>query len=657
MSRQRGSSGTLLLVLGVILIAAVGYLLFQPPAPGPGPDRNDPTATSPEDPELPAPASSLPLEVRPGDRETLRSPAGDGPAASGDSGTIFGMVMNQENLPVAGARVMIQQRLSPAEMFFSGDEGVTALRYSKRTNQDGRYWFDDLPLETDFDMWVTHPDYAGTEGVTLTVLLDEQTVPPVVLGTGYRVLGTVTDSGGNPLAATLTLQRRGARQIRPDDYDQELEAGRRIVVEANADGSFLVDKLGAGIWSLTAQHEGYADHVEQAVVLSGDSPSMEKRIVLGSEFQIAGLVRDAEGNPVPEAKIYVARSRPRPLYSSDTVAGADGRFVLRGLPEGVYTVTAEATGYSRASVPRVDAGKEDLEIVVHQRGSVSGRITGPDGRPVTRFSLELFQVNRTTSAYHQLGERRDFKGPSGDFLFEDIEPGTYRLLASGPGFSPTYSVGFTVDRSEVQGIDVQLGQGGTLLGRVVDQQGQPVPNAEVRVHGRDWTEDSSFGLFGGRAPDPNNVPEQVATTDARGQFELRNAYPGSLKVEFSHGSFLTQTLMVEMAEGARVDAGTVTLRRGGVIFGVGLAADGSPLAGGGAFLSRQDDTGFGGFARNGRLDAQGRFRFEGLRTGTYRVTVAPSDAGGFSLFPETEMNSKTVYVNEGQKVELRLSAQ
>ncbi len=659
MSRQRGSSGILFLLIGALLLAAVGYLLLQDPTPGPAPTPDRPGPEAQEDPELPAPAEAHRLEVRPGDRETLPTPSRteikDSDAASG--GTIFGLVMDQANLPVPGARVFLRQRLNPTEHFLAADKPGGLLRFSKTTNKDGRYWFDDLPLGSDFDMWVSHPDYAGKDGVPVTVLSEDQTVPPVVLSLGYQVLGSVVDSGGNPLAATLVLQRRQNRPVRPKDYPRELRAGRRIEIQANADGSFVFEKLAGGIWSLTAQHEGYADYIEQAVVLSNDQQQIDKKITLGSEFQIAGTVRDGSGQPVPGAVIYVARSRPRPLYSSNTEGDDGGYFSLRGLPEGVYTVTAEASGYSRASVPRVEAGREDLEIVLHERGSVSGRVTSPEGKPVTRFSLELFQVNRSTSNFHKLGDKREFKSPTGDYRFEDIEPGTYKLLASGPGFSPTYSPGFTVEREEVQGVDVQLSLGARLTGLVLDPEGNPIPGAEIKLHGRDWTEENSYSLFGGRSPDPNNVPEQLVLTDGAGAFDLHNAYTGTVKVGFSHGSFLSEYLTIDLTEGGVQDIGTVKLRRGGVISGVGSRADGSPLAGGSAYLTLKDQNGYGYFSRTGRLDSQGRFRFAGLRTGTYQVTVAPADGGTMTLFPSDEMNSSVTYVAEGQEVELRLTAQ
>jgi len=661
-TRKSGSSGILFLGLGVIVVAAVGFLLLQDPTPDPVPPGNGGTEHSagPEDPERPeAAAAAAQLEVRPGDRETLRNPGRTEVRAPGEtrSGTIFGLVMDDQNLPVRDATVTFKELLKPEERFFGGRSGDDILVYTKRTNKEGRYWFDNLPVDTQFETWVHHREYAGAHGQVVTAMPEEQTIDVVVLRAGFILAGRVQDSGGNPLAATIQLQMRGNDAFGSGDPERDLATGRRIEVVAAPDGSYEVKRLTAGVWKLVATHEGYADYIESAVVFAGEQSRVDKNIELGSEQTLGGVVRDEAGMPVADALVSVSRSRPRPLITSNGSSGPDGRFEIRGLPDGVHTVSAEADGYSRTSQPRVEAGRADLDLILHQKGSVSGRVTGGTGQAVGRFSLELMQISRSAPTYHQVGDRRPFSSPSGEFLFDNVEPGTYKLLASGPGFSPTYSTGFTVEREEVQGIDIQLSEGGKLVGLVVGPDGLPVVGAEVKVHGRDWTEQSSYGLFGGRSPDPNNVPPQSASTDRDGRFELHNAFPGSLKLEFSHGAFLSEFLTVDVVEGGQQDVGVIKLRRGGTISGTGTKGDGSPLSGGNAFLTRQEESGFAWFSRNGRLDTQGRFRFEGLRTGTYRVVVSPPETGGFSLFPETESNSRTVYVVEGQEVELKLIAQ
>ncbi|RMH04044.1 MAG: carboxypeptidase regulatory-like domain-containing protein [Planctomycetota bacterium] len=655
MPGQRGSLRLPLLLLGVLLVAAVIYLLASGPAPEPAPTPEpEPAAGAAEEPPAPAeasPAEAVPVAREPdlGGRRTELAPS------EKTSGTIFGLVMTEGNAPVAGAKVVFRRILPPSEAFFAAAQGEMET-FTRTTNRDGRYWFENLPLHHDYEVWVSHPDYAGAYGQPVTVLEEDQTIQPVILKPGYILSGRVTDTGGNPLAAEIILRQRGGRAEVREDREQELAEGRRIEARAAQDGAFEVHHLATGIWSLTVRHEGYADHVEPSLVVQGEE-RIWREIQLDSEHTISGRVVNDRLEPVAGATVYVSRSRPRPLFSAQAESSEDGSFLLRGLPEGIYTVTAEAPGYSRASLARIEADSEGLEVVLHVRGSVSGRVTDAAGAPVGRFALELFLVNRGTAAFNKLGNRREYRSPDGSYRFADIEPGTYRLLATAPGFAPTYSPGFTVEREEVQGVDIQLGRGGRVIGRITDPAGEPLAGAFVRVHGRDWSEQNQYGLFGGKAPDPNNVPEQVAETGADGRFSLDNAFPGTIRLEFGHPAFLSQTQVVEIVEGGVEDVGTIGLRRGGTITGVGLKPDGSPLAGGNAFLTRQEQSGFGWFSRNARLDSQGRFRFAGLPAGTYRVVVTPAEGGGFSLFPETESNSRTLFVAEGQEVELRLTAQ
>lgn len=657
MSRQRGSSGTLFLVLGALVLAAVGYLFLQDSDPGPVPPGPAPSAGTPPDPVAPAPAPLTGPEpvresVRLGDPGAARSEL---PAEAGESGTVFGMVMDQQSVPVAGARVMLTESI-PAVDLFSAEASGELRRFAKVTNKDGRYWFDRLPVGRDFDMWVYHPSFAAATGTAVHVLPIDQTVPPVVLDLGYEIFGQVTDTGGNPLAAKLRFELHANFQLAGDRADEKSEDGRRLEILADADGRYRASRLMAGIWRLTAGHEGYADHLEPAIVVGGDQFQIEKDLSLGSEYRIAGSVRDESGEAVPNPKVFVARSRPRPPSQAEALGDEAGRFEVRGLPEGIYGLAVEAPGYSRSQVPRVEAGTLDLDVVLYRRGSVSGRVTEPAGRPVAAFDLELVAVNRGTSVFHQLGQIVTFRSATGDYLYTDVEPGSYRLLVTAPGFSPSYSPGFTVDRQEVQGIDVRMAIGGSLSGTVLGPEGEPLAGAEILLHGRDWSEQNAFGLFGGRSPDPNNVPEQSTRSDRDGRFAMSNAFPGPLRVEFRHPTCLSEFLNLEVSEGSRQDVGVIRLRRGGAVFGVGVRPDGSPLAGGSAFITRQDEGSFPSYSANSRLDVQGRFRFDALRSGSYQVSVTGADSGAFSLFAPGEGNTRVVYVAEGKEVEVRLIA-
>ena len=95
-----------------------------------------------------------------------------------------------------------------------------------------------------------------------------------------------------------------------------------------------------------------------------DAPvTLTKRLRLGHVtgpteelIQIAGTVRDAEGGPQRHALIRVRD------HAYATIAGADGRFWLTGLPAGEYTLVAEFDGRRGERLVRVPGEGYDLTL-------------------------------------------------------------------------------------------------------------------------------------------------------------------------------------------------------------------------------------------------------------------------------------------------------
>lgn len=652
----------IVVIAAAVFLSAVVWILFTSSAgptpagsglqtPGAEAQRPEPAAATLEGPLARHPAAG-PERV---EVEAAAAGAPRHPLASRVRGTI----VDAQNRPVGGAKVVLEERVAPMVFLATEGEGDSGLRLAATTDGAGRYVFSGLPLGMDFDMWVYHPDHAPTPGIPVTGIAgEEQELQPIVLKEGLRIYGLVTDLAGNPVAARIeaALQanrfRRGTLQ---EQRQEDADLGRWRTVESDGStGAYELRNLAEGVWTLTASCEGYASAQVYPVVLGGGQPQSEQNLELGTEFVIGGIVVDEARNPVPAAQINASRTRPRPSLSGEAVSDAQGLFRVRGLQDGMYGLFVRAEGYSDNRLPQVAAGKTDLEIVLVQKGGVEGRVLDDQGRPVGHFTLEVHRVAKGAPGLGTPFARFAFDDPNGNYVVSDLDPGPYVLRATVPGFAPSDSPGFHVERAVVRGVDIQLRRGGTLSGVVSSTAtGGPLPGAEVVLHGRDWQEESQFTLFGGSAGDPNNVPPQTTTTDGQGRFELRNAWPGDLKVEVRHPAHLSELVTLTLAEGQHVDLGGVQLRLGGKIQGVAYDAQGQLLAGGSVYLNRIQPDGAGTFFSVSRtLDARGRFSIEGLKAGTYEVSVFPADAG-FLFDPG---GTQQVYVTEGkvQSVELRM---
>ena len=130
---------------------------------------------------------------------------------------------------------------------------------------------------------------------------------------------------------------------------------------------------------------------------------------------------------------------------------------------------------------------------------VSGRVTNAlTGEPVRKATLRLTR-NNVVSAVSVPGPPQGYSATSaadGSFRFENVEPGTYNLAGDRNGFLPTqYGArsygqrGSAITLSAAQQMTdfiFALTPQAVISGKVVDQDGDPVPNAMVQLVGQSW---------------------------------------------------------------------------------------------------------------------------------------------------------------------------
>src|SRR6516225_9445419 len=91
---------------------------------------------------------------------------------------------------------------------------------------------------------------------------------------------------------------------------------------------------------------------------------------------LVGTITDSSGAVVPNARIMITETRTG--VSRTTAANESGNYTFSDLPPGTYTVTAEQTGFKRASRPGVDVvvnttGRVDLTL---EPGQITETIEG-----------------------------------------------------------------------------------------------------------------------------------------------------------------------------------------------------------------------------------------------------------------------------------------
>ncbi|HUI81607.1 MAG TPA: carboxypeptidase-like regulatory domain-containing protein, partial [Bryobacteraceae bacterium] len=141
------------------------------------------------------------------------------------------------------------------------------------------------------------------------------------------------------------------------------------------------------------------------------------------------VVDDKSSDPIPKAIVIIRVREQEPGIG--TTAGADGKFTLRDVDPGTYTITVERDGYVSArgqtQTVQVQAGQttSDIKWKLLRTGAISGRVLDPDGDPVFGVSIMLSSTlptkrGRAAASYTQTNDR-------GEYRAFHIAPGEYRL--------------------------------------------------------------------------------------------------------------------------------------------------------------------------------------------------------------------------------------
>ncbi|NKY14591.1 carboxypeptidase-like regulatory domain-containing protein, partial [Streptomyces somaliensis] len=191
-------------------------------------------------------------------------------------------------------------------------------------------------------------------------------------------------------------------------------AGGRYALSAPAPGAYVLIASAAG-------------HRPRAVTLAAgarpDGP-VERDVVLGGAGRLRGTVTTLEGAPVEDAAVTLTDARGEVVATART--GPGGGYLLTGLLDGDYTLTAGAPGLGPTALA-VGVRAEDetwQDVGLAGGGVVCGTVRAPDGRPV-----EDARVSLLDTAGNTLGTLAT--GADGVFRFPDLAAGSYTVIASG----------------------------------------------------------------------------------------------------------------------------------------------------------------------------------------------------------------------------------
>lgn len=202
------------------------------------------------------------------------------------------------------------------------------------------------------------------------------------------------------------------------------------------------------------------------------------------------------------------------------------RVVRLSLVLGVGLAASAQTGSvvsSQAPAPATSVPEAPKATDPKQLSRLEGRVVhAQTGEPLRKVNLTLRRTAREAVSLVCTSDQ------DGRFVFENVEPGTYQLTAERPGFLrqaygarglPYSGTPITLTAGQqIRDLEFKLLPQGVISGRVVDEEGEPVPRAQVMA----------MRVGGGRI---RSLPGGGGSTNDVGEFRIAGLAPGRYRVQ------------------------------------------------------------------------------------------------------------------------------
>jgi RNA polymerase sigma-70 factor (ECF subfamily) len=255
-------------------------------------------------------------------------------------------------------------------------------------------------------------------------------------------------------------------------------------------------------------------------------------------------------------------------------------------------------------------------------GEVSGRLLWIADRTPLQGATVSLVAGDVPAGKNPPESRPVTTGYDGSFRLSSLSPGTWRLVASKDGFAAQGFAATLIEESGEEGIEILLAAAGSIEGRVTDARGDPTAGLALAC-------EPARGISVGAAAPPTR-------TDAEGVYRFPALAAGNYVVILERAPGQSQRALASVVEGktTRLDyAGGATL--GGTLSDEARApitdARVRAISAFGAYTSREATT-----------DKAGRFRFDELQPGEWRIALQVLGPQGFS----TELTTITAYPGE-----------
>jgi len=449
------------------------------------------------------------------------------------------------------------------------------------------------------------------------------------------VSGVVVGPDGKPLAGAVVraaaVPKETGFRMRP------VETGTPVTTKTGADGAFKLEGLPEGSLAVRVESPGLApasaDKVPSGATLTlklkPGVPVVGRVLDLKTQRPVAGVTVRA----LEKEGIRFGREAAHTATS-----GEDGTFKISDCAPGLVQLEAVAPGKAKARKPDVlaraakageTADPAANTLFLQPGAKVSGRVTGPDGKPIEGATITAVPAEGNIFAMIREGGNGEPTDAQGRYTFEGLPAGTrYNLTARKNGLTDgeagPLAIEAGMDRPDV---DLKLDTGAAVTFRLVTTEDVPVTDTDVRV-------DASGERRGGRGRGGPRmglgmVDDAQIVPGPSGKFTVKNLEAGTFDVTLSpvDGADIVKEGVV-LRNGETVDLGTMKVKESKSISGRITDGNGEGVANAsiGTFWME------GGQARirEARSRADGRYKLAGLGEETLGDVWVNAD--GFAPF-------------------------
>jgi len=560
-------------------------------------------------------------------------------------GSLSGSAIDPDGRPVADADV----RLFKGSALTNVSLARTELPNITRTDSQGNFLMKDVPIDRNYIVVGDHIDFALAEHTGI-VVRDGKLTSGLRLSfhAGATIGGIVTSLAESPIA-----------EARVEMYDTVADArlkpaDRRPwkIVFTDPYGKFAFEHVSTISLKVRVEALGYESQTQMlSSALQAGPTDQTLTFRLANGLALNGRAVDDFGRGI--ANVRVEANALKREYQGNSIAFSDenGNFLLEGLStEYPYQLRAESDGYSTKTVPHVRVAEGSVLIEMQSRGTVTGWVTSATGNPVTSFAIALMRARPGTDP-QLMSDLRYFSDSNGEFVFDNLEPGSYAFEARSPDHAPSRSEAVTVSRGQNQMSEVRITmlEGGTLKGIVLDSDGKPVHRALVTVNDNNFIDTPILKIFAALAPSAEVVVR--ARTNTKGRFLIKHIMPGTYQIAVKHSEsaqLIRNDVIVAEAQTIGLE---LRLPVGASINGRALNENRQPLA----FTQVQINQ-TTGFADSVTTDENGLFGFDNLRQGLYTLTVNPERLNGKPVAPLVRLvyavkSKREISLREGQTLD------